>query len=91
MGQFDADFMTGDFILFKQQLTSLYDNLKGQAHFSGLEGQLELKIEGDGLGHFEVDVLACENQLWGATLSFTLTFDQTILKQLVMQLDNFHR
>lgn len=86
-GQFDAEFMTIDFEKFKQELRPLYDNLKGSATFSGLEGQLELKIVGDGIGHFEVCVLASDEPGYGGQLSFTMGFDQTSIKELVHQLD----
>lgn len=87
-GQFDAEFLTIDFEIFKQELRPLYDNLKGSATFSGLEGQLELKIVGDGIGHFEVSVLACDQPGNGGELSFTMGFDQTSLMEFVHQLDS---
>jgi len=86
-GQFDAEFMTIDFEKFKQELRPLYDNLNGSATFSGLEGQLELKIVGDGIGHFEVRVVACDHPGYGAQLSFIMGLDQTSIKELVNQLD----
>lgn len=90
-GQFEAMFMTTDFERFKQELKPLYDNLKGTAKFSGFEGQLELKIKGDGIGHFEVDVLACDQPGIGGVLTFKMSFDQTIIKDLVEQLDSITR
>src|SRR5690606_4933969 len=52
-GQYWGEFMTVDFEKFKQELSRLYDNLNGTANFNDLEGYLELKIIGDGIGHFE--------------------------------------
>ncbi|MEO5675377.1 MAG: hypothetical protein ABIQ74_12090 [Chitinophagales bacterium] len=86
-GQFEAAFMTVDFEKFKQELRLLYDNLKGYAAFSGIEGQLELKIIGDGLGHFEVDVAAADQPPIGGQLKFRMAFDQTSIHELVDQLD----
>lgn len=87
-GQYSGDFMTLDFEKFKQELSRLYDNLKGTANFNDLEGYLELKITGDGFGHFEVDVKACDQPRINASeLTFTMGFDQTELKELVNQLD----
>jgi hypothetical protein len=43
-GQYEADFMTVDFERFKQELSPLYNNLKGTASFNDLEGYLKLKI-----------------------------------------------
>jgi hypothetical protein len=87
-GQYSGDFMTVDFEKFKQELSRLYDNLKGTANFNDLEGYIELKITGDGIGHFEVDVKACDQPGVNASeLTFTMGFDQTELKELVNQLD----
>ncbi len=87
-GQYSGDFMTVDFEKFKQELSQLYDNLKGTANFNDLEGYLELKIIGDGIGHFEVNVKACDQPGINASeLTFTMGFDQTGLKELVNQLD----
>lgn len=87
-GKYDAEFMTIDFEKFKQQLMLLYDDLKGSAVFEGLEGQLELSIIGDGLGHFTIDVAACDHPGYGGRLTFTMSFDQTDIKDLIHQLKN---
>jgi hypothetical protein len=87
-GQFSGDFMTVDFEKFKQELFRLYNNLKGTAKFIDLEGYLELKITGNGIGHFEVEVKACDQPgVNGSELTFTMGFDQTELNELVNQLD----
>lgn len=87
-GQYSGDFMTVDFEKFKQELSRLYNDLKGTANFNDLEGYLELKIIGDGIGHFEVNVKACDQPGVNASeLTFTMTFDQTELKELVNQLN----
>ena len=87
-GNYTADIMTVDFEKFKQELSVLYDNLGGSAHFYDVERYLELKIKGDGIGHFEVDVRACDEPGVNASeLTFTMTFDQTQIKGLVRQLD----
>jgi hypothetical protein len=86
-GQFNADFMTVDFEKFKQELIRLYDDLKGSTSFYGLEEYLKLKINGDGNGHFNVDITACDQPGLGGKLNFSLAFDQTEIKELVRQLD----
>jgi hypothetical protein len=87
-GQYSGEFMTIDFEKFKQELSRLYNNLKGTSSFNDLEGYIELKINGDGLGHFNVEVKACDKPgIYGSELSFTMAFDQTELKELVNQLD----
>jgi hypothetical protein len=88
-GQYSGEFMTIDFEKFKHELSRLYENLKGTANFNDLEGYLELKINGDGIGHFEVNVKACDKPGVNASeLTFTMGFDQTELKELIKQLDN---
>ncbi len=87
-GQYVTDMMTVDFERFKQELTPLYENLGGSASFSDLEQALELKIKGDGIGHFQLDVVACDSPgIYGSTLEFTMSFDQTILKSIANQLE----
>ena len=87
-GQYSAEFMTVDFETFRKEFSRLYDNLKGNVNFSDLEGYLQLKIVGDGIGHFEVQVTACDKPgIEGSELNFTINFDQTYLKQLEYQLE----
>lgn len=86
-GQFTAEFMTTDFEVFKQQLKKLDNDFNGPATFEPLEGQLILKIKGDGLGHFELDCEATPEPHLGHSLSFSISFDQTQIKEYVKQLD----
>ena len=87
-GQYFGEFMTVDFEKFKQELSRLYNNPNGTANFNDLEGYLELKIHGDGIGHFEVKVKACDQPgIDGSQLTFTMAFDQTELKEHANQLD----
>ena len=85
-GQFDAQFMTVDFEKFKQELRRVYNDLKGYANFNCLEDYLELKVKGDGIGHFSVDIIANDNSA-KSKLEFELTFDQTQIPELLRQLD----
>jgi hypothetical protein len=53
-----------------------------------LEGYLEMKITGDGIGHFEVNIKACDKPgIYGSCLTFSLNFDQTYIKKLTNKLD----
>ncbi|SDE45978.1 hypothetical protein SAMN05216464_106220 [Mucilaginibacter pineti] len=86
-GEYHADLMTVDFKQFEKQLSTLYDNLSGGAAFHDLEGYLEIRIIGDGVGHFEVNVTADDSP--GAnsrTLTFSMTIDQTYIKPIVNNL-----
>jgi hypothetical protein len=86
-GQFVAEFMTTDFEIFKQQLNKLDNDFNASATFEPLEQQLVLKIKGDGLGHFEVDCEAKPEPHLGQTLTFSISFDQTQIKDYIRQLD----
>ncbi len=86
-GQFMADFMTTDFELFKRQIRNLETDFKGTAKLEPLERQLILNISGDGLGHFEVKCSASDEPVYGGTLSFILSFDQTELAKLIIELE----
>lgn len=87
-GQYIGEFMTVEFEKFKQELTRLHTNLKGFANFNDIEGYLELKIKGDGIGHFEVHVNACDQPGVNATnLNFSMGFDQTELSELIDQIN----
>lgn len=87
-GQSEGDFRTTDFTAFKEDLSKLYDNLNGTVIFNDLEGYLDLKIIGDGFGHFNVEVKACDNPgIYGSVLSFNMEFDQTEINKMVNQLE----
>jgi hypothetical protein len=88
-GQYIADIMTVDFEKFKQELKPLYDNLKGSATFADIEHAIEIKIKGDGIGHFALNIKACDQPgMYSSELIFSMSFDQTELKILIDQLDN---
>jgi hypothetical protein len=86
-GQFVAEFMTVDFEKFRRELKALDKDFNGNATFKPIEEQLVLSIKGDGLGHFEVDCEATPEHHLGQTLTFSMSFDQTQLKDYVRQLD----
>lgn len=86
-GQYSGYFMTTYFETLKHELSRLYDNLAGVATCNDLEGFLELKINGDGFGHFNVNVKASDQPgLYTSELIFNLQFDQTELRRLSNQL-----
>jgi hypothetical protein len=87
-GQFDVELMTVDFEKFKQGLKRLYDKLDGNANFDTLEGQVSIKIKGDGIGHLVADCSVMDYAGTGNQLDFEIDFDQTIIPDLVGQLDN---
>ena len=87
-GEVYCELMTTDFELFKRQIKSLYNNLKGTASFKPIEQQIELKIEGDGIGHFIVDSEVMDDVGIGNRLISKITFDQTQIPLMVKQLNS---
>ena len=87
-GVFQAELMTTDFEKFKQEISKLYEKLDGRANFDTLEGQISIKIKGDGIGHFEADCFVMDFAGTGNKLDFEINFDQTMITDIVSQLDN---
>ena len=87
-GQFETELMTTDFDRFKQQFSQLYDNLDGVAIFDTIEGQVNIKIKGDGIGHFEASCMVMDYAGTGNKLDFEINFDQTLIPNIVGQLNN---
>lgn len=83
--------MTTDFELFKRDLKNLDKDFKGTAKLSPLEGQIILNIAGDGLGHFETKCNVNDQPGYGATLSYSLNFDQPELPRLINHLDKIKK
>ena len=86
-GEFKADFMTIDFINFKNELEILYSKLKGIATFQTLESQVEMKIIGDGIGHLKAECIVMDNAGIGNKLEFEINFDQTHIPKILNQLE----
>lgn len=86
-GEFKADFMTVDFMSFKNELAKLYDKLNGIATFHTLESQVEIKIVGDGIGHLNAECVVMDNAGNGNKLEFEVSFDQTHIPKILNQLE----
>ena len=80
--------MTTDFERFKQELSKLYDNMDGTACFDTIEEQVLIKIKGDGFGCFNADCSLLDFAGSGNKLYFEISFDQTIIPDMVTQLEN---
>lgn len=87
-GEFECDLMTTDFERFKQDLSKLYIKLDETASFNTMEGQVEIKIKGDGIGHFDADCSVMDEAGMGNKLDFAINFDQTIIPEMVRQLND---
>lgn len=89
IGDYEAQLRNVDFLYFKTGLENLYDKLDGCANFYCLEDYLQIKIEGDGLGHFSANCIANDNPgTGGCELKFSLEFDQTEIHGLTEMIDN---
>ena len=86
-GQFDCELAATDFDGFKKELSVLYNKLDGTASFNTLEGQLEIKIKGDGNGHLKAECSAMDLAGMGNELMFTIDFDQTAIPRMIKQLE----
>ena len=86
-GEFKADFMTVDFVSFKNDLTKLYDKLNGIAAFKTLESQVDIKITGDGIGHLKAECEVMDSAGIGNKLEFEINFDQTHVPKILNQLE----
>ena len=74
-------------VRFLEQLRPLYESLSGTAEFSTLEGQLGLRLVGDGKGHIALTGEVADYAGIGNRLHFSLHFDQTQLRVSICQLE----
>jgi len=86
-GTIDAAFLTEEFVSFLTQLRSLHTSLSGIAEFATLEGQLHLRLTGDGRGHIELIGEASDQPGIGNQLHFTSHFDQSQLQASIHELE----
>ena len=89
IGDYEAQLRNVDFLDFKNELERLYNNLDGYANFNCLEDYLQIKIKGDGLGHFFAECIAIDNPgIYRHELKFTLEFDQTEIHGMTKMIDD---
>jgi hypothetical protein len=86
-GGTDASFLTGEFVSFLSQLRPLYETLRGTAEFATIEGQLRMRLVGDGKGHIELKGKVADRPGDGNRLSFTLQLDQTQLGNSIREIE----
>lgn len=82
-----ADLRTVEFASFRRQLDQVWRELNGEALFESLEHWIELRIVGDGRGHFELRGILHDGPGGGTTLHFFMHFDQTSIPGMVAALD----
>jgi hypothetical protein len=86
-GQAAATIITSELTKFLSELHPLFETLSGGAEFTTMEGQLRLRLAGDGKGHIELQGEVAEQAGVGNRLHFTLQFDQSQLGASVRELE----
>ena len=86
-GKAAAAILTGELVEFVSQIRSLFETLSGSAIFATMEGQLTLRLVGDGKGHMELRGEVADQAGIGNRLHFTLQFDQSQLGASIRELD----
>ncbi len=90
-GKAAATIITGEWERFLYELRPLYEKLNGKAEFATVEGQLGLKLSGDGKGHNELHGQAADQPGIGNRLHFSLQFDQSQLRASITELERVLR
>lgn len=81
---YPADLRTDEFERFQYQLRTLDADLTGEAVFTSMDGFLDLRLIGDGLGHIRVEGMAQDSADNPSCLEFALPpIDQTYLPALI--------
>jgi len=86
-GKVGATFITSELVKFASELRLLFNTLKGTAEFSTMEGQLLLRLTGDGKGHIEIFGEILDRAGVGNNLHFALHIDQTQLEISLRELE----
>ena len=86
-GKVNAAIFTGELVAFMNQLRPLFETLRGSAEFTTMEGQLKMRLIGDGKGHIELRGEAADEPGVGNLLSFILRFDQSQLGRSTHELE----
>jgi hypothetical protein len=87
-GNARAAFITDDLVGFVSQLRPLYETLSGSAEFKTMEGQLSMRLVGDGKGHIDLTGEVSDRKGgFGNHLRFTLQFDQSQLGASIRELE----
>ena len=86
-GKAAATIITSELTKFLEELRPLFETLSGSAKFATMEGQLSLRLAGDGKGHIELHGEVADQAGVGNRLHFTLEFDQSQLGASVRELE----
>ena len=86
-GKVSGAIITDELVRFASQLRPLFDTLRGSAEFLTMEGQLSLRLTGDGKGHVELRGEVADQPGIGNRLHFALHFDQSQLGTSIHELE----
>lgn len=86
-GRFRASFQVAELSTFRDQLSSLYSTLTGEATFETLEAQLALVLTGDGRGGISLRGEAWDQPGVGNRLDFSFHLDQTHIAKTLGELN----
>jgi hypothetical protein len=86
-GKVSAAILTGELTEFLSRLYPISETLRGSAEFATMEGQLNLRLQGDGKGHIELRGEIADRPGIGNRLHFTLRFDQSQLGASIRELE----
>jgi hypothetical protein len=86
-GKVAATIITSELTKFLAELRPLFETLSGSAEFATMEGQLGLKLAGDGKGHIDLRGEVADQPGVGNRLHFTLQFDQSQLGASIRELE----
>jgi hypothetical protein len=86
-GNAAAAILTGELVGFASQLRPLFETSSGSAEFATMEGQLSLRLVGDGKGHIELRGEIADQAGVGNLLHFTLQFDRSQLGASIQELE----
>ena len=78
-----ANLRTDEFAPFSSDLARLYETLTGEATFTTLERWVEIRVAGDGRGHFVAECDLRDDPSWAARLRLLIHFDQTGLPSIL--------
>lgn len=81
-GSFSSHLYVGELEAFRRGLADLYDTLAGVASLSALEGTIEMKLAGNGLGHVQITGYVVDEPARKNRLQFDFDLDQTFLPSI---------
>ena len=86
-GKAAATIITSELTKFLAELRQLFETLSGSAEYATMEGQLNLRLAGDGKGHVELRGEVADQPGIGNRLHFALQFDQSQLGSSIRELE----